>query len=302
MTLGFFIWGRPGRSSADSLRSILPVPQTRAPKSTPMSHSADPPPAQSPRAVRGRALVVGASSGMGQELVRQLAGSGWAVCAVARRTDKLNALAEQVSASSPLSPKFPVGPVTVVTNDVTQTDATDAAFQVAVESLGGLDLMIFAAGTMPTVGREEYNTAKDLRILDTNLLGAVAWCNATARLFASQRSGTLVGISSIAGARGRKGNPVYGASKAGLDHYLEALRNRLSEVGVHVCTIKPGFVQTPMTAHLNLDGAISASEAARQILKAAESRANTRYVPWRWALVATVVKSIPSFIFKRLSI
>ncbi len=80
------------------------------------------------------------------------------------------------------------------------------------------------------------------------------------------------------------------------------LRNRLSEVGVHVCTVKPGFVQTPMTAHLDLAGAISAAEAARQILKAAEMGANTRYVPWRWALVAAVVKSIPSVIFKRLSI
>ncbi|HIF40659.1 MAG TPA: SDR family NAD(P)-dependent oxidoreductase [Planctomycetes bacterium] len=253
-------------------------------------------------AILGRALVVGASSGMGMELVRQLAGAGWAVGAVARSSDKLEALAAEVAGSAPATPSYPVGPVTIATCDVTQTDLADTAFAELVESLGGLDLMIFAAGIMPVVGREEYNTPKDLGILDTNLLGAVAWCNAAARLFASQRSGTLVGISSIAGARGRKGNPVYGASKAGLDHYLEALRNRLSEVGVHVCTIKPGFVETPMTAHLELAGAISAEEAARQILKAAKSRANTRYVPWRWALVAVVVKSIPSMIFKRLSI
>jgi NAD(P)-dependent dehydrogenase (short-subunit alcohol dehydrogenase family) len=253
-------------------------------------------------ALRGRALVVGASSGMGMELVRQLAGAGWAVGAVARSADKLDALAAEVARSAPLTAGYPVGPVTVATCDVTQTELADLAFGEMAESLGGLDLMIFAAGIMPAVGRDEYNTPKDLGILDTNLLGAVAWCNAAARLFASQRSGTLVGISSIAGARGRKGNPVYGASKAGLDHYLEALRNRLSEVGVHVCTIKPGFVETPMTAHLDLAGAISASEAARQILKAAESRANTRYVPWRWGLVAAVVKSIPSMIFKRLSI
>ena len=252
--------------------------------------------------MRGRARVVGASSGIGMELVRQLAGAGWAVGAVARRSDKLDALAAEVAQSAPLTPSHPVGPVSVARADVTHTDLTDAVFAEMVESLGGLDLMIFAAGIMPAVGREEYNTEKDLGILDTNLLGAVAWCNAAARLFTTQRSGTLVGISSIAGARGRKGNPVYGASKAGLDHYLEALRNRLSEVGVHVCTIKPGFVQTPMTAHLNLAGAISAAEAARQILKAAERGANTRYVPWRWALVAAVVKSIPSVIFKRLSI
>ena len=87
-----------------------------------------------------------------------------------------------------------------------------------------------------------------------------------------------------------------------MDHYLEALRNRLADVGAHVCTIKPGFVDTPMTEGLGLKGAISAEEAARQILRAARSRAGTRYVPLKWAAVALVVRYIPSFLFKRLNI
>ncbi len=264
--------------------------------------TSEPRPESEHSAPKGRALVVGASSGMGAELVRQLARDGWAVAAVARRQERLEALAEAVVREQPSDPSFGVGPVNTMAHDVDHALQADETFTSVVEQLGGLDLMIFAAGVMPSVGREEYNTSKDLSMLTTNLGGAIAWCNAAARLFASQRSGTLVGISSIAGARGRKGNPVYGASKAGLDHYLEALRNRLSEVGVHVCTIKPGFVQTEMTADLNLSGAISAEEAARQILAAARAKKNTRYVPLRWALVAAVVKSIPSVIFKRLSL
>ena len=113
----------------------------------------------------------------------------------------------------------------------------------------------------------------------------------------------LVGISSIAGERGRKGNPVYGATKAAMNHYLEALRNRLAERGAHVVTIKPGFVATAMTAGMGkLLWLISAPEAARQILRAVDARANERFVPCRWWMVAFIIRSIPSFVFKKLSI
>jgi NAD(P)-dependent dehydrogenase (short-subunit alcohol dehydrogenase family) len=139
-------------------------------------------------------------------------------------------------------------------------------------------------------------------MLDTNLCGCVAWCNEAARLFTTQRAGTICGISSIAGVRGRKGQPVYGTSKAAMDHYLESLRNRLAVVGVHVCTIEPGFVDTPMTEGLGLKGAISAKSAAAQILRAARRRVNTRYVPRKWELIAAVVRYIPSVLFKRLDI
>ena len=131
----------------------------------------------------------------------------------------------------------------------------------------------------------------------------MAWCNAAADYFQSRRAGTIVGISSIAGDRGRRGNPAYGASKAALSHYLEALRNRLGVFGVHVCTIKPGYIETPMTASLGkLPGMISAERAAREILTSARRRRNVRYVPLRWLAVSLVIRSIPSFVFRRLSI
>ena len=165
--------------------------------------------------------------------------------------------------------------MSVYVHDVCDTQAVGPLFEEVVRDLGGLDLMIYAAGIMPAVGRAEYNTELDLAMLNVNVAGCAAWCNPTANLFRTQRSGTIVGISSIAGVRGRKGNPMYGTTKAAMDHYLEALRNRLGDYGAHVCTIKPGFVATPMTADVpGMFWVISAETAAKRIMRAARCRAS----------------------------
>ncbi|MFT5050962.1 MAG: NAD(P)-dependent dehydrogenase (short-subunit alcohol dehydrogenase family) [Chlamydiales bacterium] len=248
---------------------------------------------------RRRALVIGASSGMGAALVRQLAAEGYRVAALARRGELLGELAEACRPACEQSG----GAVSVYTHDVTDVASIPALFEQVVRDLGGLDLAIYAAGIMPTIKADEYDTEKDLAQVEVNLSGCIAWGNEIARLLRTQRSGTLVGISSIAGDRGRKGNPVYNTTKAAMNCYLEALRNRLSEVGVRVVTIKPGFVDTPMTEGLGLRGAISADKAASQILGAARgSFWNTRYIPIKWLLVGTIIRLIPSFIFKKLSI
>jgi NAD(P)-dependent dehydrogenase (short-subunit alcohol dehydrogenase family) len=241
-----------------------------------------------------QAIVVGASSGIGAALVRRLAEDGCDVVALARRAEALDELRAECE---PLP-----GSVTVRTHDVRDVDAVPELFEELVRGLGGLDLLVFAAGIMPEIGAQEYDTQKDLDILAINTGGAIAWCNPTAELFQSQRSGTIIGISSIAGDRGRRGNPLYGTSKAALNHYLEALRNRLGVFGVHVCTIKPGYVDTAMTRGKGLKGAIPAEQAARLILRAARLRLNVWYVPFKWTLVGLVLRLIPSFVFRRLEI
>jgi NAD(P)-dependent dehydrogenase (short-subunit alcohol dehydrogenase family) len=175
-------------------------------------------------------------------------------------------------------------------------------FERLARELGGLDLLVYAAGIMPKIARAEYDTGKDLDILAVNFAGLVAWGNAAAAYLGSRRSGAIVGLSSISGDRGRKGNPLYGASKAAMDNYLESLRNRLAELGVGVVTIKPGFVATRMTAGMDgLFWVITPEQAAEAILLAVRQRAGIRYVPRRWWCVAQVVKFIPSFVFKRLN-
>ena len=254
-------------------------------------------PASATRPVWPRAIVVGASSGIGAALVRALALQGTRVVACARRSaelERLRAACEAEGAS---------GAVLVHAHDVHDVARVPGLFEELVRELGGLDLLIYAAGVMPEIGKDEFDTAKDLEILAVNLDGAIAWCNPAAEFFQSQRRGTLIGVSSIAGERGRKGNPVYGTSKAALNHYLEALRNRLGDCGVHVCTVKPGYVETRMTQGLGKAlWMISADEAARQILSVARRRKNERFIPFRWIAVALVLRAIPSFLFRKTSI
>ena len=246
-----------------------------------------------------RAIVIGASSGMGAALVKQLASEGYRVAALARRADKLEELAGACMKAAQASG----GDVIVRAHDVSQTDDVPQLFEELVRELGGLDLVVFAAGIMPKVEPTEFDTEKDLAMLQVNLAGLIAWCNPVASYFQSQRSGTLVGISSVAGDRGRRGAPVYGTTKAAMNTYFESLRNRLSESGVHVLTIKPGFVDTQMTQGMDgLFWLISPEEAAAQILSAARSSAQVRYVPRQWWGMMTVIRCIPSFLFRKLNV
>src|SRR5690606_17983836 len=128
--------------------------------------------------------------------------------------------------------------------------------------LGDVAALYYVAGVMPAVGPDEFDTDKDVQQFETNTLGSIAWSNAAARRFVPRRRGFIVGISSVAGDRGRAKRPGYCASKAAQDVHLEALRNRLWDKGVVVTTIRPGFVDTEMTAGLGLKGAISAEKAA----------------------------------------
>jgi NAD(P)-dependent dehydrogenase (short-subunit alcohol dehydrogenase family) len=242
-----------------------------------------------------RAIVVGASSGIGEALAVQLGAARAHVVLVSRRGEALEKVAEAVRAAG--------GQATVLVHDVREHAAAGAQFETALAALGGLDLLVYAAGLLERVQEGEFDASKDTRMLEVNLLGAVAWSDAAAAHFQAQRSGTLVGISSVAGVRGRRGNPVYGASKAGLTAYYEALRNRLSRYGVNVVTIKPGYVDTQMTqGQPGLFWLVSAEEAGRQILAiASRGGSPDAFVPARWGLVAAVLKTIPSVVFRRLN-
>jgi len=243
------------------------------------------------------ALVIGASSGIGEALVRQLAGGGSKVALVARRAELLDALAGELNAD----PQHPS--VRAYPHDLGNTQEVPELFQRIARDLGGLDLVVYAAGIMPAVTFDEYSTDKDLLTLATNLGGAVAWLNRAAERFARLGKGTIVGIGSVAGDRGRSKNPVYCASKAGLHTFLEALRNRVGRRGVSVVTVKPGFVDTAMTrGKPGLFWLISAERAARIILTKARRGAVCAYVPARWRLVMGIIRLIPSVLFKHLKV
>jgi len=239
-----------------------------------------------------RALVIGASSGLGAALTRQLVARRYRVAAVARREVELATLRD----------RLPAGAVCPYVHDVTETAQVPLLFDQITRDLGGLDLIIYAAAVQPPVAAHEYDFDKDEAMLRTNLLGAVAWLNQAAQRFERGRGGHIVGVSSIAGDRGRVGSPVYNTSKAGLDTYLEALRNRLSRHGVTVTTIKPGFIDTELLKNAaRTFWVVSADEAAALTLDAIDRRRQVAYVPPRWRLVSLVVRAMPSVIFRRLN-
>lgn len=243
-----------------------------------------------------RAIVVGASSGIGAALVRSLAQAGYHVAALARREQKLQELCQDVASAAP------DGQVIPYVHNVLDTAEIPALFQTIVRDLGGLDLIVYMAGVQPRVALDEYTFEKDNAMLQVNLVGAVAWLNQAATRFERAGSGHIVGISSVAGDRGRVGAPVYNATKAGLNTYLEALRNRLTKNGITVTTIKPGMVDTILLENApKTFWVISPEAAARSIYKAIRQKKQTRYVPARWGLVGLILRHIPSFIFRRLS-
>src|SRR5690606_12388316 len=222
-----------------------------------------------------------------------LAADGCKVALLARRVERIEQLAREIDqrAGRPLAVAF--------AHDVRDHDRVDAVFDEVEQRLGDAAAMYYVAGVMPQVGLEEYDTAKDLEQFAVNTLGSIAWCNAAARRFQARGRGFIVGISSVAADRGRAKRPGYCASKAGQDVHLEALRNRLWRKGVQVTTIRPGFVDTEMTAGLALKGAISADRAADAIVRAVRAGRAVAYVPFKWRVIMGVVKSMPSSIFKR---
>ncbi|MGA9533356.1 MAG: SDR family NAD(P)-dependent oxidoreductase [Anaerolineales bacterium] len=241
------------------------------------------------------AIVVGASSGFGAALARELAGHGYDLGLFSRRLDRLQALAEEIESIGRRA--------FVYQHDVRQTEAIPALLQQAVRELGGLDLFIYNAGTMFPQDPDIYDADQDLEVLDVNLVGAVAWLAPVAERFVRVGGGQIVGVGSIAGERGRRALPAYAASKSGLHTYLEGLRNRVSRHAVTVTTLKPGQMQTEMLANAEkVRGPIAVDQAARLAWKAIESNKQVAFIPARWALVGLVIRHIPSFIFRRMKL
>ena len=253
-------------------------------------------PAATPLKPRLRALIIGASSGMGAALARRLGREGYSMALVSRRKVPLNALCAEIDGAA--GEKRALAYV----HDVRKYEAVPALLRRIVADLGGLDLVVYAAGVNYPPGLTSYNFEQDREMLEVNLIGAFAWLNPIAAMFQSAQRGQIVGISSVAGDRGRVGNPGYNTSKAGLTTYLEALRNRLTRHGVTVLTVKPGFVQTEMLkAAQKVMFPITPEKAADDIYKAIRGRKQQVYTPWFWTWIMLVVRNIPSILFRRMS-
>lgn len=241
-----------------------------------------------------RILIVGASSGIGEALALHLAGAGKTLGLVARRQAALARVADEVTRRG--------GKAVVEVSDAADPRAVEASWANLLSQMGGIDAVVYAAGVMPEVGPEEFDTAKDQQVIEINVLGAVAWLNCAARHFAPLGRGVICGIGSVAGDRGRRGAPVYGASKAALHTYLESLRNRLAVRGVRVVTVKPGPVRTPMLGDKRMPLTVNADVAAAAIARSLSGGPDVVYVHWLWRWIMLAIRSVPSLIFRKLSV
>lgn len=239
-------------------------------------------------------MIIGASSGIGEAIAMQLGSEGADVAIIARRAEELERVKGEIEKAG--------GKAHSYVHDVRDYGSIPALFQQIALDMGGLDLVVYAAGVMPLIEPNEYSFEKDELTVGVNCIGAVAWLNEAAQRFEHAGQGSIVGISSVAADRGRRGFPVYGASKAFFDTYLEALRNRVARSGVTVTTVKPGPVDTPMSRGVKKRPLlISAEAAASATLIAAAKHKLVVYVPGTWRPIMFVVRHIPSFIFRKLN-
>ena len=241
--------------------------------------------------------LAGATSGIGLALAEEYARRGWRVALLGRDPERL---AAAVASARTVSPgETVVG----VLWDATDPRRSGPAFDEAARALGQIDLLVYVAGLLLGGGPPDYRGDAAARMLEVNALGAMRLLEHAADYMVVAGRGRVAAIGSIAGDRGRRGNPAYGASKAALDTYLEGMRHRLHGTGVGVSTVKPGYVRTRMLPEdtRRFPPAISAEDAARRIADGLDRGRDVFYVPRWWVLVSWGLRATPRFLFKRIA-
>ncbi|SMX44166.1 SDR family oxidoreductase [Actibacterium lipolyticum] len=243
---------------------------------------------------KGSVLILGGRSDIGLAVAHQFAASGHPILLAARNSQSLEAEKKDIELRHG---------VNVSLHDF---DALDTASHGAfVDGLGDLpEIAVCAVGVLGDQFENEQNTETAIEVMRANYEGPASIMGVLANRFEERGSGALVGISSVAGDRGRASNYIYGSAKAGFTAFLSGLRNRLAKRGVHVVTVKPGFVATKMVEGLDLPEKLTADpkELGEKIEAAVTRGKNVIYVKPIWAIVMMIIRNIPEMIFKKTSI
>jgi decaprenylphospho-beta-D-erythro-pentofuranosid-2-ulose 2-reductase len=241
-------------------------------------------------------LIVGATSAIAQHAGRLWASRNAEFFLVGRDEHRLAAVADDLRVRGAKL-------VETCVSDVNDFHAHSGMVHRAVEALQTIEVALIAHGSLPNQKQCEGSFDKTLDALCTNCLSVVSLLTHFASYFEQQGSGTIAVISSVAGDRGRKDNYVYGAAKGMVTIFLQGLRNRLHRSGVQVLTIKPGLVDTPMTAEFQKGFLWAEPNAVGQcIVKAIEQRKDTVYIPWFWRPTMALIRAVPESVFKKLDL
>lgn len=240
-------------------------------------------------------LVIGATSAIAEAVTQRFAKEGGKLVIIARNSEKLRAISSHCSALG-------AGSVHCYELDANHLDDIEPLLHSAWAKVGQVDVALIAHGTLPDQQRCEQDLSYAIKEFRTNAESVIACMTVLANLFEKQGQGVLAVIGSVAGDRGRASNALYGASKAAVDAFASGVRSRLYKKGVHVLTIKPGFVATPMTEGLGLPARLTAKPetVARDIERAIRRRCNIIYTPFFWRAVMFTICKIPEALFKRI--
>jgi len=239
-------------------------------------------------------LIIGAKSDIAKEVARVYAKNGFSLYLAAREIETLGGFANDIKLRNSVD-------VQLKEFDMVDFENHQSFYENLSPKPNGV---IVVAGYMSDQKECENDFAKTLQTINVNYTGVVSILNIITNDFEKRKDGFIIGVSSVAGDRGRKANYIYGSSKAAFSAYLSGLRNRLYSSNVQVLTVKPGFVATKMTAGLDLPAKLTAQpeDVALDIFEAQQKGKDVIYTKAKWRLIMLIIKHIPEFIFKKLSI
>ena len=233
-----------------------------------------------------KAIVIGASSGIGLEVAKLLVGAGWTVGVGARRVERMQQ----------------IGAVAVEQIDVTESNAT-AALQQLIDKTGGMDLFFYASG----IGKQNRELHEDIELatMQTNALGFTRMIGAAYRYFALQGSGHIAAITSIAGTKGLGPAPAYSATKAMQTTYLQALEQQANKRGldIRITDIRPGFVDTALlSGDVRYPMMLRPERVAKEIVAAINQQSHVRIIDWKYRILTAFWRRIPRFVWRRMKL
>lgn len=241
-------------------------------------------------------IIFGATSAIARASANSLAKRGYPIFLAGRNEKELERLSSDISIRYGVNTYYECF-------DAEKFDLHKSFIDQAINKMNGIDGALLAFGDLG----EQKQSAEDFnlthQVIDRNFTGACSVLTHLANTMEKQKSGFIVGISSVASDRGRQSNYIYGAAKGGMSVFLQGLRNRLYPSGVHVMTVKPGFVDTSMTFGLpNMFLVANPNDVGEKIVVGIEKNKNVLYVPWFWSIIMKVIKFIPETLFKRLKL
>jgi len=242
-------------------------------------------------------LILGATSAMAEQAARRWAADRCAFFLVGRNQAKLDAIAQDLKVRGAES-------VELHTADLADNGTHEAVLAAAASAFEKApDIALIAHGVLGDQEAEQGDPEQAEFNLRTNFLSPAHLAGRLAEQMAEAGQGTVAVISSVAGDRGRQSNYIYGSAKAGLNAYLSGLRNRMHKQNVRIVTIKPGFVDTPMTAHIKKGPLFASAKKAGSLIYRHTNRGTAvAYVPWFWRFIMLIIRHIPEAVFKRLSL